>query len=161
MDHTRVLRALTSAEVGRHHVPVTDNNDILRTLAADLEIRNALALLAELTDQGDLAVYRELLADDVHYDMFGNMTDGADTVLAGMGSRRASGNTGPGSNTRHVLTTVRVEVQSATDASSHALWQFYTDTSGAKTLSVLGTYDDRWVNRGTGWKLASRAVAAA
>jgi 3-phenylpropionate/cinnamic acid dioxygenase small subunit len=130
----------------------------LDQVAAQLEIRNAIGALARITDEGDFADYEALLTADVEFDMMGRPVLGPAAVLEGMAQRRAAGSTGPGSNTRHCVTTVEVNLSSDSTAESHAAWLLVADTLGAKTVAVLGTYSDRWVKTPTGWKLAERVV---
>jgi 3-phenylpropionate/cinnamic acid dioxygenase small subunit len=138
---------------------MTAELDQLSRIGAELDIRNAIVALAEATDEGDLDEYEALLLSDATIDMGGTVTAGAATFVNGMRQRRAEGLTGPGSHSRHLLSTMRVSVTSANEAEAKTVWQFFADTTGAKTLVVMGTYTDRWVRGDQGWRLASRVVA--
>lgn len=140
---------------------MTSNNNLdnLARSGVELEIHNSIVWLAAVTDDGDLADYEALLATEVVFESAGMSAYGPQAVLAGMHDRRAAGTTGPGSNTRHVVSNIEVVVAAAGDAEARAEWQFFADADGAETSVLSGTYHDRWIRTLDGWRLAERRVA--
>ena len=56
--------------------------------------------------------------------------------------RRASGLQGPGTESRHVLTTIAVDVESDDRATARSYFMFFGSTSTTPTLRTMGQYDD-------------------
>ena len=117
-----------------------------------------MARLAMLADDGDLGEYAGLFADDALWEMPGNSIQGRDNLLAGAIERRSAGTVGPGSNTRHVITTQAVAVD-GDEATSDAYWQFWVNTATEPSIALFGTYQDRMVRTDDGWKLAHRTIS--
>ena len=129
----------------------------VQRVADELEVRNVVARLAQYADGGDLDAYVELYTPDGLWDMPGAPRKGRDEIRAGAAARRASGEAGPGSNTRHVVTTTAVTVD-GDDAVADSVWLFYTSTSTAPSLFNMGTYRDHLVRTPTGWQVAHREI---
>jgi 3-phenylpropionate/cinnamic acid dioxygenase small subunit len=135
-------------------------------MGADAEIRTVLARIAQLADTGDLDEYLTCFADDAVWampdnpavGMAANEKRGHAEIRAGAEERRASGLQGPGTDSRHVLTTVAVSVESESRATARSYFQFYGTTSTAPTLRTMGQYDDVLVKGERGWQLAHRAI---
>jgi len=127
-------------------------------MSDDAAIRNVVARLAMLSDGGDLEEYVDLFTDDARWDMPGGALQGRDNLLAGAIERRETGTVGPGSNTRHVIATQTVEVD-GDEAVSDAYFQFWVNTATEPSMALFGTYRDRLVRTGDGWKLAHRVIS--
>ena len=127
-------------------------------MSDDAAIRNVVARLAILADEGDLEEYVDFFTDDARWDMPGGELQGRDNLLAGAIERRAAGTVGPGSNTRHVITTQAVAVD-GDEAASDAYFQFWVNTAAEPSIALFGTYQDRLVRTGGGWKLAHRTIS--
>ena len=127
-------------------------------MSDDAAIRNVVARLAILADGGDLEEYVDLFTDDARWDMPGGELQGRDNLLAGAIERRAAGTVGPGSNTRHVITTQAVAVD-GDEAASDSYFQFWVNTATEPSIALFGTYRDRLVRTGGGWKLAHRVIS--
>ncbi len=135
-------------------------------MGADAEIRTLLARVAQLADTGDLDEYITLFTDDAVWampanplvGMEANSRQGHDEILAGAQERRASGLQGPGTNTRHVLTTLAIDVQDDAHATVRSYFLFYAETTTAPTLRTMGQYDDVLVKGEHGWQLAHRTI---
>ena len=121
-------------------------------------VRNLVAQLAMLADGGDLEEYVDLFTDDARWDMPGGELQGRENLLAGAIERRAAGTVGPGSNTRHVITTQAVAVD-GDEAVSDAYFQFWVNTATEPSIALFGTYRDRLVRTENGWKLAHRTIS--
>jgi 3-phenylpropionate/cinnamic acid dioxygenase small subunit len=132
----------------------------------DGEIRSALARIAQLADGGDLDEYITLFAEDAVWAMPENPTMGMPAsekrgraeIRAGAEERRASGLQGPGTETRHVLTTIAVDIESDDRATARSYFQFYASTASQPVLRNMGQYDDVFVRDTQGWQLQQRTI---
>jgi uncharacterized protein (TIGR02246 family) len=130
-----------------------------RAMIDELEIRNLVARIAQLADMGELDEYVACFTDDACWVMPGNTRRGRVELRAGAEQRRADGIAGPGSATRHVVSTMAVVVDRAGGtARSSAYWQFYEQTADEPRLKAMGHYDDRLVRTVAGWQVHSRTV---
>ncbi len=133
---------------------------------ADAAIRNVLARIAQLADTGDLDEYLTLFADDAVWampdnpavGMVANEKRGHVEIRAGAEERRASGLQGPGTDSRHVLTTISVDVESDDHATVRSYFMFYGSTSTQPVLRTMGQYDDVLVRGANGWQLQHRVI---
>ncbi|MBA2280703.1 MAG: nuclear transport factor 2 family protein [Actinomycetota bacterium] len=125
--------------------------------ADELEIRNVVALLAHLADDGAMDDYVDLYTVDAVWDMPGAPRKGHDAIRAGAEARRATGEAGPGSATRHAVSTIAVALD-GDSAVARSTWLFFGDTTGTPTLRLMGTYRDTFVRTGEGWRVARREI---
>jgi 3-phenylpropionate/cinnamic acid dioxygenase small subunit len=141
------------------------HQDGIERVAAELEIRNLLARLAQLADSGETDKYLDLLTDDVTWTMPANPIIGLPAselhgqaeIATGQKQRLAAGHQGPGSNSLHMVTTSSVHVD-GDRASAYSYFQFWTTTLTKPTLSLVGRYDDEFGRTPTGWKLTRRTI---
>ncbi len=135
-------------------------------MGADAEIRTLLARIAQLADTGDLEEYLTLFTEDAVWGMpdnpavgmTANEKKGHAEILAGAQERRASGLQGPGTESRHVLTTIAIDVESEERATARSYFMFFGSTSTTPTLRTMGQYDDVLVKGERGWQLARRRI---
>lgn len=131
--------------------------------AADqLEILNLMARLTHLADVGDLDEYVDLFTSDGRWEPppgseppIRSLSGRAD-LLKGAKERREAGMSGPGTNTRHVITNVSLTQTDADTATGHSYWHYYTSTDQIHQTGGMGTYDDVFKRTPAGWRLASR-----
>lgn len=127
-------------------------------IADELAIRNVLARVAQLADTGELDEYLTLFTEDASWEMPGvPPRQGHGDILRGANERRGAGTQGPGTHTRHVLTTTAVWVDGDA-ATARSYWMFMTNTIEQPTVSLIGQYDDTLARTATGWRLARRAI---
>jgi uncharacterized protein (TIGR02246 family) len=127
----------------------------------ELAIRNLIARLAHLADMADadqLDEYLSCFTDDAVWDMAGNVRRGRAEILEGAKERRKNGQQGPGTNTRHVITTHAVHFEDTDTATSDCYFLAYGDTTTSPTVRLMGHYHDTVRRTGGGWKLAHRAI---
>jgi 3-phenylpropionate/cinnamic acid dioxygenase small subunit len=132
--------------------------DQIRSTADELEIRNLLAHLAHMADAGELDEYIQLFTEDAVWGGGGQpQRKGHGEILEGARARRASGLSGPGSHTLHVLTTsaIRLEGENAT---SRSVFHYYTNTDATPALLIIGIYEDSFRRTAAGWKLSGRVI---
>ncbi len=90
-------------------------------MGADAEIRTLLARIAHLADTGELDEYLTMFTNDAVWampenpllDMPASSRQGQEEILAGARERRAAGVQGPGTDSRHVITTLAIDVEDA------------------------------------------------
>jgi uncharacterized protein (TIGR02246 family) len=126
--------------------------------AAELKIRNLIARIALLADQGDLDEYVDQFTEDAVWAFPGGPRHGREDIRSGAEERRAGGVTGPGSNTRHVITTVSVQLEGEDAAAADSYFLFYQHTTMAPTLFNMGHYHDTFAREGDVWRLARRDI---
>jgi 3-phenylpropionate/cinnamic acid dioxygenase small subunit len=133
---------------------------------AEAEIRNLLARLAQLADRGEVDEYVASMTEDVVWtmpanDVVGlpaNERRGRAAVATGARERLTAGVQGPGSHTRHVVTTTVVQVESDDRATAQSYFLFIDDTARAPTIRNVGCYNDVLRRTDDGWKLAARTI---
>lgn len=129
--------------------------------ADDLEIRNLVAELAHMADmasEDDLSDYIGRFTEDARWEMAGNEIRGRDDILAAVRQRRASGTQGPGTNSRHVITTQSVHLDGDGTATGEAYFLFVGDTEATPQVKGIGHYRDRFRRTPEGWKLEHRII---
>ena len=133
-------------------------DDRVQRLIDETEIRNLLSQIAQLSDEGTLEDYIACFTEDAIWGGSGfPERKGHHEILAGARERRANGISGPGSNTRHLISTSRFEVAGDT-ARARSVFLFYSDTLGNPVLDIMGVWEDELRRTETGWKLARRAI---
>lgn len=124
----------------------------------ELEIRNLAAHLAHLADEErHMTTYIEHFTEDARWRMNGVEFKGRSEILAGALGRRRSGTQGPGTHTRHVITTHVVEVNGV-KASGQLYLLFMAGTSTAPYVQSMAHYADQYRRTTAGWKLAERSI---
>lgn len=130
----------------------------MAAIAAELEIRNLIARVAQLADHGDLEEYASLFTEDGAWEFPGGPRRGRADILAGARERRRDKVTGPGSGTRHVITTLAVQVTSGTAATADSYWLFWRDTATSPALVNMGHYHDVLRREDGAWRIARREI---
>ena len=140
------------------------NDPLLRRVADELDIRNVVARLAHLADRGDLDEYGLLYTEDAHWELRALPGDpvmapraGRADIVAGGRERRASGTQGPGSHTRHVLTTTVVELN-GDQATAQSYLTFYKNTHTQPEVLIMTIYEDELTRTPDGWKVSRRIM---
>jgi hypothetical protein len=121
----------------------------------DAAIRNVIGLAALLGDTGAPEDYRLVYAPDASWQMADVSQQGADEIVAAAAARRAAGVGGPGSGTRHFVTTLTVEV---TGDTARAV-SYYAFLAG-NAIATTGTYRDELARTEAGWQITRRGITA-
>jgi 3-phenylpropionate/cinnamic acid dioxygenase small subunit len=135
---------------------------------ADGEIRTFLARVAQLGDRGPaqayLAMFREdavvTIAADQELGTEEALNRGLEAISASLTARRAAGILGPGSDTRHVVTTSVITIDDADHAHAESVFQFFAHASTAPALLSIGAYHDVIMRDADGWRLAQRTITS-
>jgi 3-phenylpropionate/cinnamic acid dioxygenase small subunit len=141
----------------------------VQRLADELEIRNLVAELSQLADSAsddELDRYLALFTEDATWatladgpTLAAQERKGHQEILEGVRERRAAGIQGPGTDTRHVISTVVVSFETSDKAFARCYWQYFTNTSSsAPVLGLMGEYRNTFVRTPQGWKLARREL---
>lgn len=128
-------------------------------VADELAVRNLIAQLAQSADDGDLDDYIQLFSEDAVWGGAGfGEKKGHEEIMAGAVERRASGTSGPGTHTRHVITTTTVSL-GGDRANARSIFHFYASTHATPTLQIMGIYDDEFQRSDSGWRLSRRNIS--
>lgn len=128
--------------------------------ADEWEVRNVIVRLAQYADGlGSCEEYAELFTEDADWLMPGAPRHGRADILEGSIARRAEGGVGPGSNTRHVISTMAVDFADDDTAVVDSYWMFFVETDVAPRMTLIGTYHDTVRRTPDGWRMARREVA--
>jgi 3-phenylpropionate/cinnamic acid dioxygenase small subunit len=141
----------------------------VQQIADELEIRNRVAELAQLADTAsddELDQYLALLTEDAAWVVLASSDllevqerKGHTEILEGVRQRRADGVQGPGTDTRHVVSTLVVTFEARDRAMARCYWQYYAKASSrAPVLALMGEYRNTFVRTPEGWKLTRREV---
>ena len=121
--------------------------------------RRNMATVDELFDVAGTRNKLDLFTEDAVWDGGAALgaSKGHEELLAAAKERRRTGRSGPGSHSRHVVTTQAVTLDGDT-ARSRAVFHYYTGTDATPALAMLGVYEDRFARTARGWCLAERRV---
>jgi 3-phenylpropionate/cinnamic acid dioxygenase small subunit len=123
------------------------------------EIADQIARLAFLGDEGDLQSYHDVYTADASWLHPSGDLHGRDRIVESAQARRSSGRTGPGSGTRHVITTVSVSFSGADEAIAESYFLAYAHTDSAPALQSMGHYHDEFRRETGGWRIARRTIS--
>jgi 3-phenylpropionate/cinnamic acid dioxygenase small subunit len=132
--------------------------DETASLRDELAIRNLIARIALLADQGDLDEYTQQFTEDALWNFPNGPRKGRADIFAGAKERRATGTTGPGTRTRHVITNVAVQVAEGGTATADCYFVFLKSEDARAMVATVGTYHDSFVREGSTWRLARRDI---
>jgi 3-phenylpropionate/cinnamic acid dioxygenase small subunit len=153
---------------GRRGAEVTPD---VQRVCDELEIRNLVAELSQLADtasEEELERYLELFTDDATWvvqsqgaGLSPQVRTGRKEILEGVRERRAAGIQGPGTHTRHAVSTLTVKFETGDRAVARCYWHYYTDaSSAAPVLALMGEYRNTFVRTPQGWRLERRELVS-
>ncbi len=111
-----------------------------------------------MADHGELEEHISQFTEDASWEYPGELRQGRSVILDGARQRRRQGLTGPGSQSRHVITTLAVQIDDPLTATADSYWMFLRNTTTEPTPTSVGYYHDtlRWVD-GL-WQIARREI---
>jgi 3-phenylpropionate/cinnamic acid dioxygenase small subunit len=128
-------------------------------LTAEQEIRTLLARIAHLADDGDIDEYLDLWLPDATWERGdGDVRSGVEERRARVLEDRAAGVQGPGTRSRHLSTTLGVELLDDDTARAFSYFLYLRDTDEHPTLALTGRYVDEFRRTASGWRIASRRI---
>ena len=140
----------------------------MQALSDELEIRNLIAHLAHLSDDGTLDDYVGCMTEDAVWEMHTAAGSAAPPaglparrghaeIRAGSQERRNSGMQGPGTHSRHMVTTTVVSVAGDSAATTSCVL-FVVIVEGKQQIGFSGVYQDEFRRAPQGWRLSRRVV---
>jgi hypothetical protein len=142
-------------------------------LVDELEIRNLVARLSFLADTGTDEEMNDYISIYTPDGVWAPIIPGAgensrtlerrgrDEVLAGVMERRAAKLQGPGSHSKHFVTTMLVAFESDEVALSRSNFLVFNEMNARPPVVYSGgEYRDRFVRRPEGWRLERREIIA-
>jgi hypothetical protein len=149
---------------------MTATDASIQRLIDELQIRNLVARLSHLADSGTDEEMDEYLLtytpDGVWAPIVPGVADssalerrGRDDILVGVNERRVAKLQGPGSHSKHFITTLLVTFESDDVALSRSNFLVFNETNvRPPVLFSAGEYRDRFVRGSDGWNLARREI---
>lgn len=157
----RLVTVMVGAQGTSTHAdprPSPEERAGLRALTDELAIRNLVARISQLTDDGDPDEYAHCFADGATWEMPGAPRHGRDDIRAGLLDRRAIKACGPGTESRHMITTLSVRTDGSDRASAESTWMFCTELRTGPIVRATGRYSDDLVRTDEGWQVLRRRV---
>ena len=140
------------------------NEADLASVAAELEIRNVLARVAQHYDSGEEEPYIRLFSEDAVWEMAdnprtgqsGSIRQGRAAIAEGLRERRQAAQS-DGKARMHFVATSAVTVR-GDEASAASYFQLLLVDQTGVTLQSAGRYRDSMRRTEDGWKLAARVI---
>jgi hypothetical protein len=128
--------------------------DTIRDIAGITDLVHRLALYS---DKASLEQWSTLIADDAFIDLFGSSGQGKEGCVESSRQRRAAGRSGPGSGSRHLVTSTVIDVD-GDSATGDITVLFYAAAHTEPALQLVVNYADEYVRTDDGWKLSRRVA---
>ena len=140
-------------------------SDDLSAATDHQQITTLLARIAQLADEGSPEEYTACFTSDAVWDLTdaGDLPldvqriEGREALLAGVLARRSAGIQGPGSHTRHDVSSIAIDI-AGDRATSRCYFRYYRDADSVPVLAAMGVYDDTFVRTAAGWRLRRRVI---
>jgi len=134
------------------------SNDLDR-LVAERDIRNLIARLAHLADDGDIDEYLDMWTEDSSWSgPDGIQHTGREGRRARVEAHRADGTQGPGTHARHLNTTLWVTFDDDDHARAESYYLYLRDATTEPQLKLTGRYYDQFRRTPDGWKYSGRTI---
>lgn len=143
---------------------MTTIEEALRKTTDHIEIANLIARVAHVADDGSLDDYGSVYTEDATWDFAAaegsvnvptKSLHGLAEIVEGIRARRASGGIGPGTPSRHIVSTTAISILGPNSATALSYWQFI-ETLPTPTVRTIGSYDDTLRRESSGWRIARR-----
>jgi 3-phenylpropionate/cinnamic acid dioxygenase small subunit len=142
--------------------------NLMRKIADELQIRNLISKLAMAGDEGTQEDYGSLFAEDATWRMTPipgaqqtfSMRNGRADIVAGLNERRAAKTGGPGSHSRHGILQSVVEIDGDT-ARARTYLAYFVDLDKTPTVQLFAVYQDTFTRTAETWQLQSRDIEPA
>lgn len=134
-------------------------------ISDQLEIMTLLARIAQLADSGEVDEYLDCFTPDGSWrlndsqglDLEPQVRTGREELAEGVRERRGMGLQGPGTATKHDISSINSVLEGDT-ARASSYFRYYQSTNLVPVLKAMGRYDDELVRTAEGWRLKIRSV---
>lgn len=127
--------------------------------ADEWAVRNTISRVALYADGlGSVDEYAALFTEDAVQLMPGAPRSGREDIRQGSHERRAAGGVGPGSNSRHMVSTVAVDFTGPDEAVVDSYFTYFVETDTAPRVQLVGHYHDTLRRTPEGWLMARREI---
>lgn len=127
--------------------------------ADEWAVRNTISRLAMYADGlGSVDEYAALFTEDCEWLMPGAPRKGREDIRTGAAERRAAGGVGPGSNSRHMISTTVVEFTGPDEAVADSYFTYLVDTHETPRVQLVGYYHDTLQRAPEGFLMARREI---
>ena len=99
-----------------------------------------------------------LFTEDAEWLMPEGPRRGRADILAGATARREAGGVGPGSNSRHMITSLAVEFAGPDEAVADSYFLYVAETHETPQIQLVGYYHDTLRRTPEGWLMARREI---
>lgn len=135
---------------------MTENTE-LRRVSETLAVTELLNRFVWTADVGELEDFTGYFTEDAEWDMGETVWEGREDIVAGLGSMREAGYSGPQVGTRHFVHDIDLVEITAESARARSVYMLISPGETPAILSI-GTYEDDLVRVDRGWKLRRRVV---
>ncbi|WP_194420675.1 nuclear transport factor 2 family protein [Microbacterium abyssi] len=138
----------------------------LHSIADRLELIDLIGRIAQLADSGTPEDYLDCFTEDAVWDLTNaaglpmdvQTIRGRAALLAGVHERRDAGVQGPGTHTRHDVSSIVIEVD-GDRARARSYFRYYRKTDAVPELVAMGAYVDAFTLTPEGWRLQRRIIS--
>ncbi len=130
--------------------------DLVARLAAESAIRELIARTALIGDLGAPEDYASVYAPEAVWEMGPSRQEGLAEIVESARLRRTERVSGPGTNSKHVVTLIDMEFSAADRARVQSHFTFFTSTNQQPVVTVVGSYTDDVEQRDGAWRIVQR-----
>jgi hypothetical protein len=124
---------------------------------AETAIRNVIGELGQASDSGDMDLFLASFTEDGIVESGPSLRQGHESLAERFRQGVASGATGAGSGTRHVVIPFSFRRVGPDRVVARSNWIYFRHAgSEPPELALTGQYEDHFVHGPTGWKIARR-----
>jgi SnoaL-like domain len=131
--------------------------DDISRLVAESAIRALISRAALLGDTGAPEDYASVYSQDAVWQA-GARDVGLAAIIESARQRRLAGTSGPGTNSRHLVTTMEIAFDDGDAARATSYFVFIADTASAPRIAVTGVYIDRLARIDGDWRITERVM---
>ena len=123
-----------------------------------METKTLLRTFCDSVERRDGKTFAQLFTEDCDWLMPGAPRKGREDIRKGSAERRAAGGVGPGSNSRHMISTTVVEFPGPDEAVVDSYFTYVVDTHETPRVQLVGHYQDTLRRTSEGWLMARREI---
>ena len=131
--------------------------DDISRLVAESGIRALISRAAMLGDTGAPEDYASVYSEDAIWQA-STREIGLPAIIESARQRRSARTSGPGTNSKHLVTTMEITFDDSDTAQATSYFLFLADTTSSPRVSVAGTYTDRLARIDGEWRITERVT---